>query len=109
MTLSVSLEQPQIVPEIFLSTLFLFCSLSQVLRVSQKRSVLHCIGEREKVLRLQEKVYVDMKAAICRQPGPEVSEQLAVYQQVLKEKAKQLKVPPTDSIRPRNTFPVYLI
>ena len=38
----------------------------------------------------KEKVYVELKAIIARQPGPEVEEQLLTYQQVLKEKNKQL-------------------
>jgi preprotein translocase subunit Sec63 len=38
----------------------------------------------------KEKVYVELKAIIARQPGPEVEEQLLTYQQTLKEKSKQL-------------------
>ncbi|XP_075264864.1 uncharacterized protein LOC142357030 [Convolutriloba macropyga] len=49
------------------------------------------LGEKQALLHLQEKMYMEMKNAITKQPGPEVSEQLSVYQSVLKEKAKQLK------------------
>ena len=38
----------------------------------------------------KEKVYMELKAIISRQPGPEVEEQLLTYQQVLKDKNKQL-------------------
>jgi len=38
----------------------------------------------------KEKIYVELKSVIARQPGPEVEEQLLVYQQTLKDKVKQL-------------------
>lgn len=38
----------------------------------------------------KEKVYLELKAIIARQPGPEVEEQLLTYQLTLKEKTKQL-------------------
>lgn len=38
----------------------------------------------------KEKVYVELKNIIARQPGPEVEEQILVYQQTLKDKGKQL-------------------
>jgi len=38
----------------------------------------------------KEKVYVELKNIIARQPGPEVEEQILVYQQTLKDKQKQL-------------------
>lgn len=37
----------------------------------------------------KEKVYVELKNIISRQPGPEVEEQILVYQQTLKDKLKQ--------------------
>jgi chromosome segregation ATPase len=37
----------------------------------------------------KEKVYVELKSIIARQPGPEVEEQILVYQQTLKDKIKQ--------------------
>ena len=39
----------------------------------------------------QEKVYMELKKVISRQPGPEVEEQVLVYQQTHKDKAKQLR------------------
>eukprot|EP01034_Spumella_vulgaris_P022335 gene22333-28455_t len=38
----------------------------------------------------KEKIYVELKNVISRQPGPEVEEQVLVYQQTLKDKTKQL-------------------
>jgi chromosome segregation ATPase len=38
----------------------------------------------------KEKIYVELKNVISRQPGPEVEEQILVYQQTLKDKTKQL-------------------
>ena len=35
---------------------------------------------------------MELKQILQRQPGPEVAEQLQIYQQTLKEKTKQLKV-----------------
>lgn len=40
----------------------------------------------------KEKLYVELKHILARQPGPEVAEQLSIYQQTLKEKTKQMKV-----------------
>lgn len=38
----------------------------------------------------KEKIYVELKNVISRQPGPEVEEQILVYQQTFKDKNKQL-------------------
>lgn len=35
---------------------------------------------------------MELKHILARQPGPEVAEQLQIYQQTLKEKTKQMKV-----------------
>lgn len=35
---------------------------------------------------------MELKEILQRQPGPEVAEQLQIYQQTLKEKTKQMKV-----------------
>lgn len=37
----------------------------------------------------KEKIYVELKNVIARQPGPEVEEQILLYQQTLKDKTKQ--------------------
>ena len=47
--------------------------------------------ERERKIKKEEEAYVALKTIISRQPGPEVEEQILVYQQTLKEKSKQLK------------------
>ena len=39
----------------------------------------------------KEKLYVELKNILARQPGPEVAEQLSVYQHNLKEKTRQMK------------------
>ena len=40
----------------------------------------------------EEKLYVELKHILARQPGPEVPEQLQIYQATLKEMTKQMKV-----------------
>ena len=69
-------------------------ALIEKLQILNQRYLRVCaeLSEKQQVLHAQEKMYVDMKHNMMRQPGPEVSEQLTVYQAVLKEKAKQLKV-----------------
>ena len=39
---------------------------------------------------------MELKHILARQPGPEVAEQLQIYQQTLKEKTKQMKVNPSN-------------
>ncbi|KFQ35944.1 Coiled-coil domain-containing protein 147, partial [Mesitornis unicolor] len=48
--------------------------------------------EKELLLQEKEKLYVELKHILARQPGPEVAEQLRLYQHTLREKTKQLKV-----------------
>ena len=43
----------------------------------------------EEHIKAQEKIYLELKTVISRQPGPEVEEQILVYQQTLKDKVKQ--------------------
>lgn len=61
------------------------------IQVLQKELILKSDGVVEKDLLIQEKerVYIELKGIISRQPGPEVEEQLLVYQQTLKDKMKQ--------------------
>lgn len=47
--------------------------------------------ERDLLIQEKERLYVELKNILARQPGPEVTEQLAVYQQNLKQKQKQMK------------------
>merc|ERR1712070_998046 len=49
------------------------------------------VVERDLLIQEKEKLYVELKNILARQPGPEVAEQIAVYQQNLKEKQKQMK------------------
>ena len=50
------------------------------------------VVEKELLIQEKEKLYMEMKQVLQRQPGPEVAEQLHIYQQSLKEKTKQMKV-----------------
>ena len=47
--------------------------------------------EKDLLIQEKEKLYVELKNILARQPGPEVAEQLSVYQQNLKEKTRQMK------------------
>lgn len=50
------------------------------------------VVEKELLIQEKEKLYMELKTILQRQPGPEVAEQLQIYQQTLKEKTKQMKV-----------------
>ena len=47
------------------------------------------VTAKEEQIKAQEKVYMELKTVISRQPGPEVEEQILVYQQTLKDKVRQ--------------------
>ena len=47
--------------------------------------------EKGLVIQEKDKLYSELKAILARQPGPEVAEQLNVYQQNLKLKTRQMK------------------
>jgi myosin heavy subunit len=49
------------------------------------------VVERELLIQEKEKLYMELKQILARQPGPEVAEQLQIYQQTLKDKSKQMK------------------
>lgn len=49
------------------------------------------VVEKELLIQEKEKLYVELKHILARQPGPEVAEQLQIYQGTLKDKTKQLK------------------
>lgn len=49
------------------------------------------VVEKEAQIQEKEKLYVQLKHIIARQPGPEVAEQLAWYHQNLKEKTSHMK------------------
>lgn len=49
------------------------------------------VVEKDSLIQEKEKLYVQLKGLIARQPGPEVAEQLAYYSQNLKEKTQHMK------------------
>lgn len=57
-------------------------------QIIQKREQIQATEEK---IQQQEKLYVEQKAKLARQPGPELVEQLKVYQETLKDKQAQLK------------------
>merc|ERR1711871_1399389 len=65
----------------------------QKVKTLQKRLIAKTEEEVEKDLLIQEKekLYHELKSILASQPGPEVAESVAVYQQKLKEKTKQMK------------------
>ncbi|XP_078449316.1 cilia- and flagella-associated protein 58 [Lampetra fluviatilis] len=67
--------------------------LIQKIHMLQKRLITKTeeVVERELLIQEKEKLYVELKHILARQPGPEVAEQLQIYQQTLREKTKQMK------------------
>merc|ERR1711939_270722 len=65
----------------------------QKIQTLQKRLISKTEEVVEKGLLIQEKekLYVELKGILARQPGPEVAEQLSVYQQNLKDRTRQMK------------------
>jgi chromosome segregation ATPase len=49
------------------------------------------VEQKDRIIGEKEKLYVELKAIIQRQPGPEVAEQLNVYQDSLQKKTGQLR------------------
>lgn len=66
----------------------------QKMHTLQKRLITKTeeVVEKELLIQEKEKLYLELKHILARQPGPEVAEQLQIYQQTLKEKTKQMKV-----------------
>merc|ERR1719446_336720 len=67
--------------------------LIQKIQTLQKRLIAktEAVVEKDLLLQEKEKLYVELKNLLARQPGPEVAEQLSVYQHSLKEKTRQMK------------------
>lgn len=67
--------------------------LIQKIQTLQRRLIAKTeeVVEKGLVIQEKEKLYQELKVILARQPGPEVAEQLSVYQQNLKKKAAQLK------------------
>ncbi|XP_019491834.1 PREDICTED: cilia- and flagella-associated protein 58 [Hipposideros armiger] len=68
--------------------------LIQKIHTLQKRLIgkTEEVVEKELLLQEKEKLYVELKHILARQPGPEAAEQLQIYRHTLREKTKQLKV-----------------
>ncbi|CAK8688850.1 cilia- and flagella-associated protein 58-like [Clavelina lepadiformis] len=49
------------------------------------------VVEKELLIQEKEKLYIELKHILARQPGPEVAEQLRIYQETLRGKTKQMK------------------
>ncbi|CAM9861031.1 unnamed protein product [Ascophyllum nodosum] len=49
------------------------------------------VAKKDMLIQKKEKLYVELKKILGRQPGPDVEKQLAVYQENLKNKLKQMK------------------
>ena len=47
--------------------------------------------EKDLLINEKEKLYLELKNILARQPGPEVAEQLSVYQGSLRNKTRQMK------------------
>merc|ERR1712028_56245 len=65
----------------------------QKIHTLQKRLIAKTeeVVEKDMLIQEKEKLYVELKNILARQPGPEVAEQLTVYQTNLREKTKQMK------------------
>lgn len=65
----------------------------QKIQTLQKRLIQKTeeVVERELQIQEKEKQYLELKSILARQPGPEVAEQLQLYQQTVKDKNRQLK------------------
>ncbi|MEW5313648.1 MAG: hypothetical protein WDW38_005199 [Sanguina aurantia] len=65
----------------------------QKIQTLQKRLITKTeeVVEKDLMIQEKEKLYMELKNILARQPGPEVSEQLSIYQANLREKTKQMK------------------
>merc|ERR1711865_808741 len=65
----------------------------QKIQTLQKRLISKTeeVVEKDLLIQEKEKLYIELKNILARQPGPEVAEQLSVYQQNLKDKTRQMK------------------
>uniref|UniRef100_A0A7S1TS05 Cilia- and flagella-associated protein 58 central coiled coil domain-containing protein n=1 Tax=Phaeomonas parva TaxID=124430 RepID=A0A7S1TS05_9STRA len=65
----------------------------QKIQTLQKRLISkteECV-ERDLLIAEKEKLYLELKNILARQPGPEVAEQLSIYQGTLRDKTRQMK------------------
>jgi len=65
----------------------------QKIQTLQKRLIKKTeeVVAKDVIIQEKEKLYIELKNLMARQPGPEVAEQLSIYQQNLKEKTGQMK------------------
>ena len=65
----------------------------QKIQTLQKRLISKTeeVVEKDLLIQEKEKLYMELKAILARQPGPRWPEQVSVYQQNLREKTRQLK------------------
>ena len=65
--------------------------LVQKIHMLQKRLIEKSeeVVDKELLIHHKEKLYVELKNILARQPGPEVAEQLSLYQHSLQERGKQ--------------------
>merc|ERR1719181_610820 len=65
----------------------------QKIQTLQKRLIAKTeeVVEKDLLIQEKEKLYVELKNILARQPGPEVAEQLSIYQQNLRDKTRQMK------------------
>ena len=65
----------------------------QKIHVLQRRLIAKSeeVEEKDALIQEKERLYVELKNILARQPGAEVATQLQQYQESLKEKAKQMK------------------
>lgn len=80
----------------------------QKIQTLQKRLISKTeeVVEKELLIQEKEKLYLELKHILARQPGPEVAEQLTIYQQTLKEKTKQMKVMLSGTLKKKNNIAV---
>jgi len=66
----------------------------QKMQTLQKRLIAKTeeVVEKELMINEKDKLYIELKHILSRHPGPEVAEQIQIYQSSLKEKNKQLQV-----------------
>ncbi|CAH8549942.1 unnamed protein product [Schistosoma margrebowiei] len=65
----------------------------QKIQALQKRLISKTeeVVEKELLIQEKEKIYVELKHILARHPGPEVAEQLNIYQNMIRDKTKQMK------------------
>lgn len=67
--------------------------MTQKIQALQKRLIAKTeeVVERDLLIQEKDKLYVELKNILARQPGPELAEQLSIYQQVVRRKTKSMK------------------